>query len=60
MSNNMKSACIVRSAEYKKKMSESLKEKSDRIHKKIECTKCGKKMNAGNLKRWHGDKCKQK
>jgi len=60
MSIDMKSAGIIRSEEYKKKMSESLKKSSDKIHRKEKCKICGKEMNIQNLERWHGDKCKNK
>lgn len=60
ISEYMKAANIVRSEEYKAKMSESLKAKSAQIHKKVECPHCGKLMNKGNLKRWHGENCKQR
>lgn len=60
MSLDMKSAGITRSEEYKKKMSESLKRSSDKIHRKEKCNICGKEMSIQNLKRWHGDNCKNK
>lgn len=60
ISEYMRAANIVRSEEYKLKMSESIKSKSADIHKKVECPNCGKLMNKSNLKRWHGDNCKQK
>jgi len=56
----MQAANIVRSEEYKTKMSESIKAVSDKIHERVECEYCGKEMNKSNLKRWHGDKCKSK
>jgi len=56
----MQAANIVRSDEYKAKMSESMKAVSDKIHERVECEYCGRKMNKGNLKRWHGEKCKRK
>jgi len=55
----MQAANIVRSDEYKAKMSKSLKLVSAKIHEKVECIYCGKKMNKSNLKRWHGEKCKK-
>lgn len=60
MSINMKAANIVRSEEYKTKMSKSLKLKSEQIHQKVECPYCKKMMNKQNLKRWHGENCKLK
>lgn len=60
MSVSMKSANIVRTEEYKEKMSKSLKEKSTQIHQKYTCIHCKKEMNRTNLKRWHGENCKQR
>lgn len=60
VSEYMKAANIVRSDEYKAKMSDVIKSKSAKIHKKVECPHCGKSMNRSNLKRWHGDNCKNK
>jgi hypothetical protein len=50
----------VRSEEYKNKMSESLKLKSNQIHKKMECPYCKLMVNRPNLKRWHGENCKHR
>ena len=60
MSLDMKSANIVRSEDYKNKMRESIKAKSDQIHRKEICQYCNREMNIANLTRWHGDKCKMK
>jgi hypothetical protein len=60
MSIDMKSANIIRSEEYKNKMSESIKSKKDQIHRRDICQYCNKEMNIANLIRWHGDKCKMK
>lgn len=60
MSINMKAANIVRSEEYKNKMRESIKLKSEQIHQKVECPYCKQAMNKSNLKRWHGENCKYK
>jgi hypothetical protein len=60
ISKYMKDANIVRSDEYKQKMSESIKSKSKQIHRLEICKYCKKEMNIANLKRWHGEKCKHK
>ena len=60
MSVCMKSANIVRTEEYKEKMSKSLKEKSAQIHQKHTCIYCKKEMNRTNLKRWHNENCRQR
>lgn len=60
ISQYMRNANIQRSDEYKKKMSETIKSVSHKIHKKVQCEHCGKEMNPTNLKRWHGDNCKLK
>ena len=31
-----------------------------KLYEKIECLHCGKKVDKANLKRWHGDNCKNK
>jgi len=57
---SMQSADLVRSEEYKKKMSESIKNAVHLINKKYTCEYCGIETNRGNLKRWHNDNCKQR
>lgn len=60
ISVDMKAANIVRSDDYKNKMRESIKSKSDQIHIRKTCQYCNKEMNIANLKRWHDDNCKFK
>lgn len=56
----LKKANITRSEDYKKKMSESLKNKSKQIHRREICCYCGKDANVANIKRWHNENCKFK
>lgn len=53
-----------RSEEHKKAISDGKKGrpngKKGIVEKKIECRHCGKKINGGNFKRWHGDNCREK
>jgi hypothetical protein len=56
----MQNANIVRSDEYKRKMSESIKKVAHIINAKHKCKYCGIETNKGNLNRWHNDNCKQR
>jgi hypothetical protein len=58
ISSGMRKANLKRSDGYKEKMSLSLKNKSDQIHRSETCKYCGKSMNVSNLYRWHDEKCK--
>ena len=35
-------------------------ESLEKMHPQVKCEHCGKEMNKGNYKRWHGDNCKMK
>lgn len=60
ISIGLRKANLKRSDEYKQKMSISLKNKSDQIHRKSECKYCGIVTNISNIVRWHNEKCKDK
>ena len=60
MSKDMLNANIIRSEEYKNKMSESIKNRAEQIHKIGKCDVCGREMNIANLSRWHGKNCRSK
>ena len=60
ISIGLRKANLKRSDEYKEKMSISLKNKSDQIHRKSECKYCGIITNISNIVRWHNEKCKDK